>query len=305
MKVNLINENNEYVQSANTLFHFMGRRTYLEQALKLKALVPRYCDEDISYLHIKVNDKEKNTISVLQKCFCDVPFHNLTNCFQIVVDEKEMNSLSDDEKEKTRNFNTHTDVYGEYAIAFSKKWGEERGLQPIHYLNVESEYVNTLRNFIQYAFELDNLSDQVFDRLIAELAFIKPLRGQMTRKFDSGKEIHFTKNFHDENEWRYVPSSERMESENISNIMVNPYLRKEKSRVNSQIQKDEYQDIWLKFDYEDIKYIIVPNISDRLELLNYINDLPEEVFNDRLPVQIQKSLLMSRILVLNEIRGDW
>ena len=33
----------DYVQSANTLFHFMQRHEYLSALLKRRALVPRYC----------------------------------------------------------------------------------------------------------------------------------------------------------------------------------------------------------------------------------------------------------------------
>ena len=37
---------------------------------------------------------------------------------------------------------THLDVYKrqEYAVAFSKSWGEGKHLQPVHYLNKDSQY---------------------------------------------------------------------------------------------------------------------------------------------------------------------
>ena len=48
MKVSLYNENKEYVQSANTLFHFMGQAKFLTDAIDRKGLVPRFCEENIS-----------------------------------------------------------------------------------------------------------------------------------------------------------------------------------------------------------------------------------------------------------------
>ena len=65
----------DYVQSANTLFHFMKKGAYLKDALARKALVPRYCTEDISYLNIRSEGNVYSEIAVLQKCFCDIPFH--------------------------------------------------------------------------------------------------------------------------------------------------------------------------------------------------------------------------------------
>ena len=44
----------DYVQSANTLFHFMQRHEYLSALLKRRALVPRYCQENIAYLNLEI-----------------------------------------------------------------------------------------------------------------------------------------------------------------------------------------------------------------------------------------------------------
>ena len=40
----------DYVQSANSLFHFMKEADYLKDALGRSALVPRYCVETVGYL---------------------------------------------------------------------------------------------------------------------------------------------------------------------------------------------------------------------------------------------------------------
>lgn len=65
----------DYAQSANTLVHFMKKFKYLEEILEKKALIPRYCIEDLQYLNI--GGGSFTEAFVLQKCFCDIPFHML------------------------------------------------------------------------------------------------------------------------------------------------------------------------------------------------------------------------------------
>ena len=91
MKVSLYNENSEYVQSANTLFHFMDQATFLTAAIDRKGLVPRYCEENISYLDVKNSNGKVNKICVLQKCFCDIPLHKITEKFQCKLIRKRRN----------------------------------------------------------------------------------------------------------------------------------------------------------------------------------------------------------------------
>ena len=67
----------DYAQSANTLFHFMTKPEYLESILRRKAIIPRYCVETIDYLNIHNGTHSFNEAAILQKCFCDIPFHKV------------------------------------------------------------------------------------------------------------------------------------------------------------------------------------------------------------------------------------
>lgn len=67
----------DYAQSANTLFHFMKKQEYLNSILRRRAIIPRYCVETIDYLSIKNGTRLFNEVAILQKCFCDIPFHKL------------------------------------------------------------------------------------------------------------------------------------------------------------------------------------------------------------------------------------
>lgn len=73
----------DYAQSANTLFHFMTKPEYLESILRRKAIIPRYCVETIDYLNIYNGTHSFNEAAILQKCFCDIPFHKLADSFAV------------------------------------------------------------------------------------------------------------------------------------------------------------------------------------------------------------------------------
>lgn len=301
-KISIYNENEEYVQSANTLFHFMKERQFLTDILNRKALVPRYCNENIPYLDIEIAGKKIDKISILQKCFCGMHFHKLSEKNKIkVVDDDE---ITDEEKEHIQNSSSHTDFYGGYAVAFSKRWGEEKGLQPIVYVNSESDYTKTLKDYLKESLRAEKLNDVSYNYILSTLGHIKPIRGEMERITDSGKIVKVIKNFHDEKEWRYVPRQEELIRNNLQNIIVSENVLKKRSTINRELQNIEYQNIWLRFEYEDIKYIIVPNRTERIELIKFINLLPDNNFRDD-DGEIDKDILISRILVLEEIRGDW
>lgn len=163
----------DYYQSANAFFHFMKNDNFLYDALSKKALTPRYCREDVRFLHLNLGDTAFEEIAVLQKCFCDIPLHNITSKFPIKYESKNAWPYE------------HTELYGEFAIAFSKQWGELKQLQPIQYINDNSFYLNTVRQEFDYFLRRKNLSEKLSNSLLYRLAFIKPLRGEMQRVIDT------------------------------------------------------------------------------------------------------------------------
>lgn len=301
----------DYTQSANTLFHFMNKREYLEFILKNKGIVPRYCIEDIEYLNIESNGTKFREAAILQKCFCDIPFHKLTATFELNGVGEEYNSLSSQEKMVISKNNTHPDYYGEYAIAFSKGWGESKNLQPVHYLNYKSKYTTEFSALFTKVLEEDNLPEEYVNDIISRLSFIKPLRGKMKRKnprnrnFGKYKDIEFYKNFHDEKEWRYIPNSSVLKNLNLDSIIANKRILERIVEINNNLATKEYESAWLKFNYEDIRYIIVPNSQERINIIDTIMNIEDEFFNEEPEIITQKGVLLSKIIVLEEIRKDW
>lgn len=299
----------DYAQSANTLFHFMTKPKYLEEILEKKALIPRYCKEDLQYLNI--GNGSFTEAFVLQKCFCDIPFHKLTENFQLQATGDNYQNLSEDERARVPSKYTHTDFYGEYAIAFSKGWGEKNNLQPIHYLNERSNYTKDISNLINQILNMEEVLDIYSDDVLNRLCFVKPLRGIMKRKFkrnnDIDIEIDFQKNFHDEQEWRFVPSIDVTDALQIDTVIANPYmlhLNEEGMDINAGLSDEKYNSLWLKYSYDDIRYIIVPNGNARVDIINRIMSLPDNKFSNGSDIAMQKYVLISKIIVLEEIRKD-
>ena len=304
----------DYAQSANTLFHFMTKAQYLKDILSRRAIVPRYCVENIEYLHIHREGRLFGEAAILQKCFCDIPFHKLGDRFEVHGIGKEFDLLTPEERGKLEKSNTHFTYYGEYAVAFSKSWGEQNKLQPIHYLNESSQYAKDFSALLEHVVSDDSIPDEYAQDIINRLAYIKPIRGIMNRKvFHRGSnsedveslDVQFFKNFRDECEWRYVPSKEDLASLGTESIIANPKLIRVSKEISKQLEDRRYQPLWLKFSYDDIRYIIVPDTNARVEVIKTIMAIPDDHFENQENIPMQKSILISKILVLAEIRKDW
>ena len=215
----ILQQCDDYVQSANTLFHFMQRQEYLSALLKRRALVPRYCQENIAYLNLEIGGHPFDEIYVLQKCFCDIPFHKLTEAFEISSDEDALQTFDTADRLAFERSNTHPAYYGGYAIALSKQWGESHGLQPVQYANGMSDFTNSLSEVINSAYEADDLPDLYVNDILRRLSFIKPLRGLMRRRFRDTW-INVQKNFHDEREWRFVPPQSALDALQFDSVIA-------------------------------------------------------------------------------------
>lgn len=312
----------DYTQSANTLFHFMKQQAFLENALINKALYPRFCREDVKYLGLNKSGQLFEEIAVLQKCFCDIPLHKIATNFELELTDETKKLIEPINQRNLLANNNHPEYYGHYAMAFSKRWCETKNLQPIHYLNPDSSYTRSFISLAEKALNTDELDKHYVDDILQRLSLIKPLRGKMKRTVPhNGKviEIEVIKNFHDEQEWRYIPDINLIHKLNenngykINSIIANPKLIKMQispgeSFIDSQsdvLRRKECRTMWLDFNYNDIRYIIVPDNQARIDIINLIINLPDDNFLNADTSKQEKYILISKILVLDEIRKDW
>lgn len=259
--------------SANTLFHFMSEARFLYKALEVRALFPRYCRENITYLNLQVNDHRLIEVAYPEKCFCDIPLHEVCD---------------------------HTKKYGPFGIGFRKSWGIEKGLQPIQYVNENSNLIKDFQKVFRRATEVtdeNEIAQFLSNYLVAYMLYIKPLTGENQNRITNKMENIYLP---DEFEWRYVPDLESKEMDSI--LFDNDICKKDDNHVllidkyNNALEKLE--STWLKFEYSDIKYITVRDYSNREELINMIQNI--DGFDEK-----DKLILISKIIVLSEAEEDF
>lgn len=240
-------------QSANTLFRFFRDIDYLLNSIEKNAMIPRYYIENVEYLKIDMNQ-----IAYPMICFCDITIHRLGE---------------------------HMDFYGKYGIAFSKKWGIMKGIQPLQYINKNS----ILRQDFSEAFKTsieEEKEDPATNFLLTQMYYMKPIEGTMPR---DGRNIN--KNFTDECEWRYIPNVSVIDLPQVvteNNIASIDVLNRTISAKNN---------VWLKFDFDDIKYIILQNNQD-FEKLN-------EHLDGCIANELIRRKLISKIIIWDEAKEDF
>lgn len=255
----------EFVQSANTLFKFMDKEEYLLEILENRAFIPRYNDEDISYLEYG----ENKLISIPMVCFCDIRLNKI---------EKHLEFYSNN---------------GGYGIGLSKEWGINNGIQPLQYINKNGTLCKNLKEIFKVALQDSadsNINTERYrDYLINNLVYLKPIRGIMTR---GNEEVE--KNFHDEQEWRYIPGGE----ENEIKLFIGNEIKQKKEYYNKMLRREDmFGDLWLRFKFEDIRYIIVPNEESKDRIIDFIEHKLEIKMNSKIK-------LASKIITFSSIKGD-
>lgn len=250
---------------ADTLFTFTSELEYLIPTIKNRLISPRYCEEDIRYLKIPKLKK----LAYPMKCFCDINLHRI---------------------------NVHLEWYGYYGLAFPKEWGMKNGFQPIQYINPESELRKDFSSAFSSALTLNTEKEtkiqlQMKNFLLHEMMYYKPYEGKIKNR-NTGKLEK--KCFTDECEWRFIPD--------VTKAGFTPVYYDEKilnagilTEISNSMQGIE--DISLKYEYTDIKYIIVKTKND-LKLL------ADEIASWRLDDDITYQLI-SKIIIWDDSREDF
>lgn len=249
---------------ADTLFTFTSQLDFLIPYIKNSCLYPRFCDEDISYLEIP--DIKK--IYIPMKCFCDINLHRISQ---------------------------HLDWYGYFGLAFSKEWGMRKGIQPIQYINPYSElrkdftslFPKTLQSDDSPSNELENLLKSY---MLHELMYYKPYEGNMKNRRTKGTE---RKCFTDECEWRFIPN---LSGTGFSQIYYDPNINADViNDISNSLEK--LPQTALHFEYSDLKYIIIEDVSDFVRLVEVIDSINEK--------KTVKDELISKIIIWKKSKGDF
>ena len=249
---------------ADTLFTFTSQLDFLIPYITNSCLYPRFCDEDISYLEIP--DIKK--IYIPMKCFCDINLHRISQ---------------------------HLDWYGYFGLAFSKEWGMRKGIQPIQYINPYSELRKDFTSLFSKALQSDyspnnELENQLKDYMLHELLYYKPYEGNMKNRRTKETE---RKCFTDECEWRFIPN---LSGTGFSQIYYDPNINADIiNDISNSLEK--LPQTALHFEYSDLKYIIIEDVSDFVRLVEVIDSINEK--------KTVKDELISKIIIWKKSKGDF
>ena len=299
---------NEYIHHANSLFHFVKRREFLENIIRYRSIYPRYFIEDISYLNLHNEAGLRFTeAAILGVCFCDIPLSQISN--------KESINVIKPTSKKGRRGCSHPELYGEYCVGFSKQWGLDKKIRPVHYKTPGMNDMVTM--VFNDTYEVD-IPDSFSDYILQDIAYSKPISGRMRRSELPNETANLTyeieKNFYNEQEWRFVPDvvTCELESDNtgvsIKPIIGNPkligfntgdqinYLHD----ISNRIEKMKCKNVKISLKREEIDYLIVPDSVERRKLIKTI----ENIYS-RHKIKEEMYDLISKIHTLTDIEKDY
>ncbi|MFK4955416.1 abortive phage resistance protein AbiGI [Lactococcus garvieae] len=269
--------------SANALFHFMREYSFLENAIEKMAFLPRYYPENIKYLNLKRYGEQLTEWWVPMTCFCDIPLHQISHHAEGIGDSG----------------------YGKFGIALNKKFGIDKGIQPIQYLNENSVNTKELSRAINALLSGDVPDGAIFDsmsgNLLEHMRMVKPLSGTMPKTIIiDGKSVKkdIKKNFHDEHEWRYIPNIEVGEAPLL--LVDEDEILAEKSFYHTDSLSMTKNGL-LYFNVDDIRYIFVANTTSRNDLIKFI----QKKRTGRRLNREEKDILISKIIVYDDLKEDW
>ncbi len=250
---------------ADTLFTFTSHVDYLITTIKNGMVSPRYCVEDIGYL--KINGIKK--MAYPMNCFCDINMHKL---------------------------DAHLSWYGYYGLAFSKEWGMDNKIQPIQYVNPDSELCKDFSKAFSAALKVDPKKQsaaqfKMKSYLLHQLMYLKPYSGMFENRNTKKKT---RKCFTDECEWRFIPD---VTVAGFQQVYYDQDIINAGGLVDISNAMSGILPISLPFEYSDIKYIIVKDRTDFVKLTKAVTEL-------RLSENSERELI-SKIIIWENSKGDF
>jgi len=269
--------------SSNCLFHFTKSFKNIKTILEQEAFIPSYC-------------KEKNWLSnseniyVPQVSFCDIPLSNTSKI----------------------------ESYGDYALGLSMSWGEKNKLNPVSYLNNNSVVFERFTTLSKTPDSYGDLAKR--KKMLLNMSGIVPARSmedyfakiptdvleiiknsitnfqQYTKEYSgtldrSGKKPKLNYKFYDEKEWRFTPPP----SHQFLDFFNQSLWETEGKEIFKQ--KPHFKNLpnsWLRFDKNDIEYIILKNSNDIDELIKYFTKNKSA----------NKDLLLTKVLDFEKLKRD-
>lgn len=247
-----LGNNLHWNNSSNVLCNYMKEQDFLNQILQNSAIIPRYVMEPLDYLNLR----DIRKICFPMTCFCDIPFSKVA---------------------------THMSRYGEYGIGLDKQTVLNKyRVQPIHYINGDSPLADDFREAFEASLteNFTGAASTLSGYLASSLMYMKPISGLVDNK-EGGKDSYV---YQDECEWRYIPADH---FPNELHLILKQRETTEKAKKKYSDVLKKHKECWLKFEWEDVRYIIVPDEAAVKNTISTIRALELD--------EIEKDLLISKI----------
>jgi hypothetical protein len=190
----------------------------------------------------------------------------------------------------------HISNYGHYGIGLSREWAIRNKLNPVLYVEPGSHLAVSYRKIIKYFSktaptlpkEVKGDTREAMKQALDVVRYIKNYEGPLTRRTKTFEKYRFS----DEREWRYVPDYSCPCQMLYTATSFSKDGAKEKSAV-------DISDLRLKFDPNDVKYIIIKSDSEISEFVDHLRKTKGKKYTHD---DIER--LTTRLLTSEQIHND-
>lgn len=183
----------------------------------------------------------------------------------------------------------HISRYGSYGIGLTREWAVRRGLNPVLYVQRNSNLAHSYEGAILH-YEKNGPEDDediaAFNRISDIARYTKNYEEPLERK---GK-FYGMYRFSDEREWRYVPAFDSSCEMYYANSSFDDEAREAAS--------ESVKDYRLNFEADDIRYIIIKSEGEVPGFVDSLRDLKR--FSSR---EVER--ITARVLTAEQIKSDF
>jgi hypothetical protein len=206
------------------------------------------------------------TYHVPMASFCDIPLSKIIN---------------------------HTNCYGSYGIGMTKEWGKGRRINPIIYLQDKSLLTETIQSSIKSSIDEINKKVTKSNGVPKEDDLTAARITSYIKNYECLKDDGRYKKgyrFYDEREWRFVPTKT-----NEGRLMLPHYFDEDLAKIEN---KTIFHETKLDFQPNDIRYLIIENDEEIIELIDHIKAVKKKFCRDDV------ARLSTRIITYEQIKND-
>lgn len=246
--------------SSNSLIHITKNKTSLKGILSNDFKI-KYCLEKM------YSDTFEYVFGVPMVSFCDIPLSQVKN---------------------------HIKSYGSYGIGLSRKWAIKNGLNPVLYIEKNSALAEHTFDILYEVVLNDKKVKELNQSELALADFFRYSKNYEGELIRNNKLIDANYRFSDEREWRYCPEKDILKKNPYIIDKEKDYI-KNKSKFNIPVSK-----IKLKFEPDDITYIIIKKESEISEFVRFLEDAKGKTYSME---QVRR--LTTRIITTEQIQSDF